>query len=119
MSGEVCPHCGYDLKLNDEVAIGAWLIDPRRGVYYNQKFLTDRFSWRIILSTLAREPNRIFTSDALLNRFSSSEHRVTLSTQISFLRKFLAERNIPDPIGSRRGRGESGYFWKEGKKDER
>lgn len=109
----LCPHCGYNLAADEEIAQGGWRLDPRRGAFYHGKLVVRRPSWTNILHALAKADGALVKSEALLGRVSECERNNTIASQISQLRKHIRQQGVPVPIGTVRAQAGSGYFWEQ------
>jgi hypothetical protein len=105
----ICPHCGFNLAADRPVERDGWVIYPWGGLSYRGKALRTRASWAGILHALAATPGKM-TVDALLNRVSDSENPNTLHSQISQMKRWLAQRDLPFPVEGFRVDG--GYRWR-------
>lgn len=112
MSG-ICPCCGYNLTADEPVERGPWVIDPRRGVFFNGELVVRRQTWTQILLTLARLNGARIPTEALLSRITESENPNVLASQVSQMRAYLRRRGIKAPVACVPGKGTPGYWWQD------
>lgn len=105
-----CPSCGHNMEADTPIERDGWRIIPNVAAWYGDKLITRRRTWSNILHTLAAATDCRVSSEALLARVSDSEVNNVLSSQISQMRKYLRQINVPNPITSATGRN-GGYWW--------
>lgn len=109
----MCPMCGYNLQADAVVETGEWRVDPRGDARWRGKAVALRQSWVVLLLTLAAQPGRWISTEALLARISGSENRNVLAVHFSRIRAALLDAGAPVPFEGTRGLP-GGYRWIEG-----
>jgi len=68
MSACICPHCGYDLRLDEPIVDGPVTFDPRGVLTINGVEAVLRPGVRILISTLLKADGRYVSREALIER---------------------------------------------------
>jgi DNA-binding response OmpR family regulator len=72
----ICPHCGYDLRRDEPMTIGAAHFDPTRGFSYRGQPIHLTPLERIFISTLMKSAGRWASKDMLIDRMGIGEARL-------------------------------------------
>lgn len=106
----LCPHCGYNFTADEPVTRDGWRIIPGQGAWFRRRKVVERLTWVNILHALATSDGWVST-EALLNRVSTSERRNTINSTVCQLRKDLRGKGVSLPFRGCKGEHRGGYQW--------
>jgi DNA-binding winged helix-turn-helix (wHTH) protein len=106
----ICPHCGYDLKVDQPITDGRLSFDPRGCIYVDGAKIALPPRVSIVLGTLMKARGRIVSRTVLIERLGSDSDDawIGVATVIKLLRRALEAAGIRDSIETHYGLG---YAW--------
>lgn len=104
MSG-ICPHCGYDLAVDEPVVIGALSIDPRGPIIWHGSELALTPYERVLLTSVAKAYPQALEKLVLADRMGSDSDWNSIEVLIHRVRRKLAHGGHDVPLKTERGIG--------------
>lgn len=114
MSAPLCPHCGYDLIVDQPIIINDWaMMSPVTPLRYRGHPITLTGSERNIVWTVMKMCPQPVAFDVILERLGSESTGNLIDVYMSRMRKKFAAADMPMPIAAARlSVGRRSLYWK-------